>query len=428
MGVAGVLERARALVRSYLTAAGKQAAYNLVWLTVLTGLAQVCGLGSFLLLNNGRPIGEFGVLAFAMTMQPCLHLIGTCGLTYILFREGVRHPQQLDEITTAAWVIELCASMSLGLLIAAGAFVAPISPAERVLLCLIAAGNVAASMSLAPLYDVHHRQPRAAACVLLAEVVALAAFFGLWRAGNLGLAAAGAVFAGKWAFSTAAQVVVYHFTVRRVRLTTSVPVVRALVRSSAPIMLGALLAWIPVGSGVLFVRLLSGDQEAGIFAPPQQIAQVFISLGWLGIRVVHPHVAGPHGLEWSFVRKLVFFTGGFLGLLFVGGLVGGVGVMWFFLAPEYRAGIVPLPILLGGTLLYSIGTIAGAYLVILHRERSVLVANVCAGITYVVVALLLVPRLAGLGAAVATALAAAVGLTAVALSLRGYLRGVDGGQ
>src|SRR5207253_529058 len=101
---------------------------------------------------------------------------------------------------------------------------------------------------------------------------------------------AGAIFAGKWWLGTAAQAVVYHFTVRPVRLAFSAAVVGSLVRSAVPMLLGALIAWVPVSSGVLFVRLLCGDREAGVFAPPQQIALISVWLGWLGIRILQPHM------------------------------------------------------------------------------------------------------------------------------------------
>src|SRR5579883_2446985 len=89
------------------TPVGRQAAWNLVSLVVLTGLTQVAALGTVLLVNRSLGPEGFGVFAFGCSLQPWLYTVSTLGAPLVLFREGTNHPEQLDQITTASWCIGL---------------------------------------------------------------------------------------------------------------------------------------------------------------------------------------------------------------------------------------------------------------------------------------------------------------------------------
>jgi O-antigen/teichoic acid export membrane protein len=418
MRVAAVVNQPPTLLRAYLTSAGKQAAWNLSALVVLTGLTQVAALGTVLLLTNGLgPVG-FGVFAFALSLQPYLYLIGTLGMPLILFREGTNEPEQLARTITVHQVVALTGGVIVGGLTACAAWLAPISGAEQGLICLIAGGNVAVCLTLAPLFDVHHRHPLVAVVGLSAEAGTLLAVFALVQTENLGLLSLGAVFAVKWWLTTAVQYVVYHLAIHPLRLVFAPTRLRRMLRSSVPLACSTLSASVPATAGIFFVRLFCGESAAGVFGVATQVASVYLLFSYLAIRILQPHIAGPYGLERSFVRKLILFTGVFLAILYAGGLAAGGGVALFVLTPRYREAVAPMALLLAAALVLSVGVIASSYLVVLHREQTVLAAHTVAGVVYVVLAVLLIPSFSNLGAATAAALAAACGTVWMVVAVR----------
>jgi O-antigen/teichoic acid export membrane protein len=402
-------DRLRGVIRSYQTPAGKQAAWNLVALVVLTVLTQAAAVLTLLLLTNGLGPAGFGVFAFAIALQQYLYLTGTLGTALVLFREGVREPEQLDAITTAYQATGLAGSLVVGALTAAVAWFAPISPGERDLICLTAAGNVGACLALAPLFDVHHRQPLAGIIGLAVEIVALAAVFALVRAERLTLSWVGVVYAVKWWLITAGQYVVYRLAIRPLRLVFCGERLRRMIRSSLPLAGSTMIAGLPANAGVFFVRLFRGEADAGVFGVASQAAAAYLMFSYLAIRILQPHIAGPYGLDRSFLCKLLLFAALFLVLLAMGGFAVGAGVILWLLAPEYRAALVPMAVLLGAAVLLSAGVLASSYLVVLHRERTVLTAHAVSAVVYVAGVVVLVPLLGNVGAATAAALAAVCG-------------------
>ncbi len=388
-----VCERLRAVVRPYLTAAGKQAAWNLVALVILTALTQTAAVLMLLLVTNGLGPAQFGLFAFALSLQPYLSLAGTLGTALVLFREGVREPDELDSITTVYQSVSLVGALIVGGVTAGAAWCAPISPTERGLICLIAAGNVAACLALAPLFDVHHRQPLAGAIGLAAELLTLLAIFVLFRTGKLDLVTLGAVFATKWWFITAAQYVVYQLAIRRVRLVFRKQRFLRMLRSSLPLAGSTMIAGLPANAGVFFVRWFRGEAEAGVFGVASQAATAYLMFSYLAIRILQPHIAGRHGLDRLFLRKLILFAALFLFVLYLGGFAVATGVILFMLTPAYHAAVLPMAVLLGAMLLLSVGVLASSYLVVLHRERVVLAVHLAATAVYVATALFLIPFL-----------------------------------
>jgi O-antigen/teichoic acid export membrane protein len=416
-----VWEQLRAVVRPYLTAAGKQAAWNLTALVLLTALTQAAAVGMLLLVTNHLGAANFGVFAFAMSLQPYLALVGTLGTGLILFREGVREPDHLDAITTVYQVVSFMGALLVGGITASVACLAPVSAAEQGLICLLTVGNVAACIALMPLFDVHHRQPLAGVIGLAAELATLLAIWLLARAGELGLVSLGVVFACKWWVMTAAQYVVYHLAIRPLRLAFRKERFRRMLRSSIPLAGSTLIAGLPANAGVFFVRWFREDAEAGVFGIASHAAAAYLMFSYLAIRILQPHIAGPYGLDHRFLRKLVLFAGAFLAVLYLGGYLTAGGVILFLLTSDYRAALLPMAVMLVAAVVLSVGVLASSYLVVLHRERTVLKAQLSATVVYVGGSILLVPVLGSLGAATAAALAAGWGTVWMVLVVRAHV-------
>jgi O-antigen/teichoic acid export membrane protein len=348
-----------------------------------------------------------------------LLLLASGGLRPVLVREGVQRPGDLDRILGTHCVLASGAALLLCVLLTGVAGVLPLPGSERTLLILMGAGNVAASLNLLSLFDVHHRQTRCAVAALVAEVLGLLAVVGLVRAGELNPAAVGAVIAGKWLLTTALQFAIYHFTVRRVRIVISWEDVSRTLRSSLPVLVSSLLASLPFSSGAFFLRAFGNDADVALFGLCYQLVVVYATFALLGAQVLQPHVAGPWGLHRSFVWKLALFYGGFLTLLWAAALGGALLILFGLLDPFYRRAALPLALYLCGAWLFAVSYLANAYLLRFRRERVLLVASLVSGAAYVVGCLVFVPLYSVTGAAAvlvgAALLQAALVLRAVAV-------------
>jgi O-antigen/teichoic acid export membrane protein len=406
---AGWFATARALVRSFLTDAGKQALGNLLWLSVWVALTQVCTIGVLLVLTRSLGPQGYGGVALGLTLYTYLVMIGSLCSASVVVREGARRPQDLDAITTAYLVLTaVSAGLACGLTVV-GAWLVPVSAGERWLLALIAVGTIPASVNLAPLFIVHHRQARNALVTFVAELAALAAVLALGWSDALSLPVVGVVYAGKWALTAAGQFLTYQATVRPLRWSHPGAYLSKLLRSSWPILFATLVYFVPLGAGVFVVRVLRGDAEAGIYGLAYQGAGAYYTFGALAVQVIQPHVLGAHGLEPTFLRKLSFFVVVFLGGLAALAAAGGWIVIRFLLPPAYFAAVVPLLLLVAAALLLLLAGTAHLYLLRFHDERFILAAHLAAAVLYAVTCPALVTWAGAPGAALGAVAATLAG-------------------
>ena len=392
-------------------------------MVVWTLLTQLCLLSSVLVLTRGLGLHGYGVLAFALAIQSYLVLLGGVGTKPVVLREGVARLGDLDRILTSHVIITATASGLLGLSTLFVVGFAVVSNPERVLLALLAIGNIAVCLNIAPLFDVHHLQSKSAAITLTAEFAAMTAILGLYWTGHLDLSATGGVYAAKWVMATAGHYLVYHCSVRRLRFTVAGETVHRMLQSGWPLMLSAVVATVPSGTGVLFLRLWKGTTEAAVFGVANQAAYAYLLFAVAGGRVLQTNMVGPHGLREDSVIRFAFWIVGFLGSLLLGALGAGCGVIFFLLEPSYHAAVVPMIIVLGGAFVKAAGIILSIYLVVWQRERIILIANACAALIYVCGCWFSIPRFAYNGAAFMTVLASFVGTGVIVLAIRARLNG-----
>jgi O-antigen/teichoic acid export membrane protein len=400
--------RGTGVVRSYVTEAGRRAFRNLFWSSVCALLTQACAACELLLLTGSLGPEKYGALGFALALQWYLLLAGSVGSGSLVIRDGTERPENVDTITTSYFVLTGLCSTAVCAAALLGAVLAPVSGGERWLLALVAVGTIPASATLTPLFVLHHRQARTAAISLAAEVFALAAVFALSRSGSASLPAVGLIFAAKWGAVTAGQLVVYHATVRRLRWSWSADYLGRLFRSSWPMMLVALVFFVPLNAGVFLVRALAGDAEAAVYTIAYQAASAYYGFASLAVQIVQPHIGGVYGLEASFVRKLALFAAGFFGGLALLAGAGGTALIHWLLAPAFRPAAAPMAFLLLGAVMMLVGNIAHIYLLRFHGQRLLLVVHVAAALAYWGGGLLLVARLGPLAAAVWTAVVTAL--------------------
>jgi O-antigen/teichoic acid export membrane protein len=412
--------RAADVLKSYGTEAGRRALWNLTGSSVCAIFAQACGACGLLLLTGWLGQEGYGALGFALTLQWYLMLAGSVGSGSLVIRDGAERPAEIDAITTSYFALTGLSSTAVCAATLIGAALAPVTGDERWLLALVAVGTIPASASPAPLFALQHRQARAAFIGLIGEAAQLVAVFVLTRSGPPRLAAVGLIFAAKWASVALGQLVVYHLTVRRLRWSYSTAHLRQLFRSSWPMMLVALVFFVPLNAGVLMVRTLSGDAAAGVYTIAYQVANAYYAFASLAVQIVQPHISGVHGLEASFVRKLTLFAAGFFGGLALLAGAGGVVLIQGLLAPAYRPATVPMAFLLLGALMMLAGNIAHIYLLRFNAQRLLLAIHVTAALAYWAGGALLVARVGLLGPAVWTAVVTAVATGACLAGVRAF--------
>ena len=398
-------------LRPYLTKAGRTAASNLFILGVYTLLAQLCALVSVLVLSSTFGRNGFGILSVGLAVQPIMMTIGTLGIRIVVVREGSRDASEsrLDILASSHFLLTTIGGIAIGALVVALAVVLPLTHNERVLLCLIAVGNIGQCLSVASFFDAHHRQTTSALIHMAWEGAGLAAILLLVYGGKATIPIVGSFIAGKWILATATGISVYHWGIHRLRFIFSRENVCLLIQSGWPLMVGGLLVLIPSNTGVLFVRTYHGQGDAGIFGLAQQVAFGYLMLAALALRILRPHIAGPFGMQKSFIRKLVAFVALYLSSLYAAVLAGAIFVITVFLPPTYSSAILPMSILLSGAMAFAASRFATNYLVVLHREHGVLWTNAITALIFAIVSAIAVREYSYVGISWAVVVAYCVG-------------------
>lgn len=374
--------RARALLRSYWTPAGRRALWNLVGLVVCTGVSQVLGFWGLIVLTNGLGPEGYGAVALAATVQWYLGAFGGFGLPPIVIRDVSQRPDGADATVTCYVGITAVAASASGAAVAVAAWLLPLNGGERVYLTVVGLCNVAACLNLTPLYDAAHRQALAAAVVVPLDVANLLALLALRAAGALTVENVAGVYAAKVVLTALVQAAVYLRWVGRVRWRWDGARARQLFRAGWPSMLTVVVAMIPFHTGVLLTRLWRGEHDTGVYGLALAISTAVLTVGSLGVRVVQPHVAGEFGTERKFVLKLAAFGGAFLLGLWASAAAASYVLIRFLLDPAYAPALAPTLILLTATTLLLVAVFGNCYLFAFHRERLMLWLYAASAVAY----------------------------------------------
>jgi O-antigen/teichoic acid export membrane protein/SAM-dependent methyltransferase len=369
-------------LRSYCTPAGLRALSNLLGLIGCQAVSQGCLFGLLLVYTAGLGPQRYAAVATVGAVQALLLVVGTAGLPLVVLRELAARPGARDEIVAGFVTAAGACSLVMGLAAGVAAAVLPLDPAERWLWWLATGANMLACLNPSAVYDAEHRQASAAARQLPGDVLALLAGVVLLRTGTLTLPAVGLVQLGRGAIQFLGLAVGV-----RLRWRPAWSAAVALVRGGWPVLVAGLLFLIPSAGGVVVLRLRAGAEAAAVFGVASQLAVTLPLLFGLFVRVVQPHVNGPHGLERSFVRKLAASAALVLAGLVTAGAVAGWVVFRFVLAPAYANGFAAYLTLLVANAVCGIGMIASAYLIRFHAGTWLKAVNALAAGVFVWAAL-----------------------------------------
>jgi O-antigen/teichoic acid export membrane protein len=338
-----------AFLRSYLTPAGKQAIWNLGWLVAGTVVSQACGLIGVLLLTRALGPEQFGIYTFSMTLYGYLALAAAAGMGPVVIREVTRRPHDLRAITAAYIAVSLSASVLITAVTWLGVYMAAPSPDERFLLACIVLANLANCVQLLPFLDAHHRQSLLAMVTSVVDIGWLSAMLACFATGSLTLRLASVLIAVRIIALAAGSLAVYRLVIAPIDVRVRWREVSGLLASSWSLLITQLAATIPLTSGVLLVRWFHGEAAAGIMGLATLVLQTFLQLTVVAIRIVYPHITGPHGNEPTFRRKLWIFFLGYQFVLFAAIVLAVWGMVTWLLPTHYaRVLQISLLILCGG--------------------------------------------------------------------------------
>ncbi|MGQ9563562.1 MAG: oligosaccharide flippase family protein, partial [Thermogutta sp.] len=250
-------------LRSYLTPAGKRAAWNLSWMLLGRLVGHVSLLGAVLLLTHALSGEQFGMVTTALAVQGYILLLGSAGMPAVVVREAVQRPQELSQIGATYLLVSWTIGGAAAAIAIFAVMLMPLSTSERWLLALMFFGAAAAAGNPEALYDALHSQAVPAIVFAVSDGgFLIAVVLMIWR-GDITLPLLGALFLAKWVLSIGTLVLVLlaqnRFSFRDAKLGQAI----RLWRSSWPLLVAGFLAMIPVSGGTIITRFLYGTQEAG---------------------------------------------------------------------------------------------------------------------------------------------------------------------
>lgn len=357
---------------------------HLVGFGASTGVSQVCGLISFLIVVNSLSLEDYGAYSFLLAIGAFLQTILPMGTTLVIVQDGSSGRTPIDELWSSQITIIAGVAITSAVLLAGALTVMhPLSPAEMTAMAGIFTASVATAMSPFPFLDVAKRQTQGALISAASDALGLVAVVVARALGVLSLPFLGLLLAFRQIAATGAQHGYYRAFVHALKWRPSPGTLKRLFALSWPVMLSAFLVQVPIQGGLVQVRTFLGEAEAGVFAVAAQALSACVILGLVAIRVLHPHIAGPRGWTPAFLRKLA----GFL-VCYCVGSAGAVFLLFTWLInrrmPEGYATahqLLPTQVTIG--MVIVLHSFVDLYLLTLGRSHSIFWIHGAKAIVYV---------------------------------------------
>jgi O-antigen/teichoic acid export membrane protein len=383
---------------------------------------HACHLAVTILVMKTLGPDQYGLLAFALTIQGALCTLGGLGLRQVVVREAVRCPQDISRVLSAYLVLTVgaWATLSLGCLVwllSVGAGYSAFALAG-----VLMVGGLASCATLQPFVDARGLQTPYAVASFGVEVLALVVVAASSTAGWLSLEFAGVMVALKLLAVWVIGAVQLWLRELRFAFSFDGKCARELLRSAGPLFGVAALGLLPGTLVALVLEGSAGSTEFALFAVGAQVSSAYLLLVAAGVRVLQPEFVPTRESGVREFRGLLFGHGGLMILALVGVFGAGAVLTYCILDPFYRSAVVSMGVLLVAAFFNGVGLTAVAWLVSVGASGAAFRGQVVnTGIT-VLGCWVLRSDLTALGAAVVFCVASAGGTAVLLMGVWGLAR------
>lgn len=381
----------------------------------------MAGIGFITQVKIANTLGKesFGLLAYGLAIAAYGGVIVRFGLDKTLVRDLIHYPERFGELVFASlllrWVLfGFVVIALLGWKLAAGAG----SDVSWGLLLIIIASSMM-SMDLQPVYDSWNKMGRHAVYNLIQRCLYFVAiwFLILSAPGRLSIFWIGVATLG----SVVLYLVIQHsWAIKRIDFSSSrQPLFRAAIRmakGNTTIWFAAMGALSFCSLNQLILKYYCGAAELGGYAAAWQIVSIAMLLLTQISRVGNPATARITRKDSSQSGRIRFLTKYSVVMFVVAAPVGIAAlvcpelIIRFLFRPEYASAASVMRIMGIYIMVFSFGLVASQYVISSKMERTYFASVIVGGILSITLCLVLIPRIAGYGAALALLIAHGVSM------------------
>jgi len=402
---AGLAARLRSLLRSQRSRLG-----NLSVLLIVRFVTAGLGFVTTIKIANSLGKATYGDLAYALALGAYGEVIVRCGLNRTLIRDLIHDQDRFDVLVLASIALRVI----LFVLVAFGLILwrvtgGGVNTLSWVVISLVLLKSVL-SLDLQPVYDAWHQFKRHAAYALVERCLY---FVCIWIA----LLVFPTAFGLRWiALATAVSIVFYlivqyRWAFRRILTRMDVFLVTRtallLVKQNVVMWIATITALSFTSFNQIVLRHFKGAQELGGYAVAWQLVVVADILVMNVSRIGNPAAARITRPGTSATARRRFMAK-YIGIMVLAALpiclpavICPELILRVLFRPEYLSAAPIMRILGVYVLLLSTGIAASQYIISARMDKTYLASVIVGGVLTIALNLLLIPKMAGLGAALA---------------------------
>lgn len=368
------------------------------------------GLGLLVGIWIARYLGpaQFGLLSFAGSFATLFSAVALLGLESIIVRELVRNPASHNDILGTTFFLRL---LSGGISFAASlltiVIVRPEEPTTHLLVALAGGMLIFQAVDVIDLWFQSEVKSRYVVMAKNSAFLCSAAIKVVLILTKASLAAFAVVNALELALGAVGLTIVYRLNGQFIsRWRVRVATVRQLLTESFPLVLSGIVFMVYLRIDQVMLGQMVGDKEVGIYAAAVRVAEIWYFIPTAVVSSVFPNIIkARESDENEFYRRLqrLYNLMAFMGYFIAIPLTFGAGLIINLLfGPQYAAAGPMLALLVWAGLFANLAVARNAYLFAMNWSRLLFFVVCLGALANVGLNLLLIPRLGGMGAVIAS--------------------------
>jgi len=357
---------------------------------------------------------QYGALNFAMAYVALFGALSSLGLDGIAIRTIVREPARKNEILASAFFLKLGGSVVASVAALASIFVIrPTDSQAQLLVAIIAAGILFSSFDVIDLwfqsqvlskYSVYAKNA-AYLLQLLAKIALIV--------NQAPVAAFAWVMLGEYMVAGMGLVIIYHATHQSMgSWRPHFPTALKLLRESWPLMLSGLAVMFSMRIDQVMLGQMVGDREVGVYAAVLRFSEIWYFIPWAIVSSIAPNLTETKMVSetqyYEKLQKLLNLLARIAIAIALPMTLVATPIMVFFCGAPYASGGAILAIHIWAAVFVFIGTGATPWIINERLPKLSLFQAFLGVIVNVGLNFILIPRLGGVGAAIATLVAQSV--------------------